>query len=264
LFGKEEGMKNKTSLKLILDAVMVALFMLMFKKQVISMSFHEIGGLIFLAFILVHVFIINRKWVAAVTKKVFSKDTATRLRIMYLDDFLLLVVFVLVGISAVLISHIVFSFNVQGMTFKAMHYAGAAVALILIGIHLGLHRKMYAAAVGKKIHIPEKTAKIIGIVISVILVAVGIYAIGTTSFLRWLSMPFTSSAAGGGEGMQMMQQGAGAAGQAMDPAAMAAAHGGQQSFSLAGFFQVLIEYFSIAYVFAAATAVIDNLVSKRK
>jgi len=243
-------MKNSTKLKLILDSAMVVLLMLMYKKQVISMIFHEIGGLIFLGFVLIHVFIINRKWVISVTKKVFSKSTGTRLRVMALDDFLLLVDFIFFGVAAVLISHVVFSFNVQGMTFKAMHYFCASCALILIGIHLGLHRKMYA-----KVSIPKAA----GIIISLALVAFGIYAMCTTSFFRWLAMPFSSSASGTGEGMQMMQN-AGAAAQG----AGSMMHGAEAGFSFPGLLLVLLEFFSIAYVFTAATALVDRLCSRKK
>lgn len=275
-------MKNTTR-KVIMDSIMVLLMVMLYKKQAISMSFHEIGGLTFLGFILIHV-ILNHKWVTAATRKIFTKGTAPRLRVMYLDDLLLLIDFIFVGISAVMISHVVFHFNAEGMTFKAMHYCGAALALVLIGIHLGLHANLYSAAVGKRLPASSRTVKTIGVVICAALVIFGIYSIGTTSFMRWLSMPFSSGSAAGGP--EMMQQAAGAATQAAGAAAQAAGaatqaagaaaqaagqgmpagamNHGAQPFSFATLLLTILQFFSITWVFAVLTRLIDKLVTSGK
>ena len=46
--------KNLNIIKIALDIIMSALLVLMFNKNVISMEFHEIGGLIVCCFILIH------------------------------------------------------------------------------------------------------------------------------------------------------------------------------------------------------------------
>lgn len=245
---------KRITLKLIFDSLMVILMMVLYKKQATGMTFHEIGGLTFLGLVLIHL-IINRKWVASVTGKLFAKETKTRVRFMYLDDFLLLIDFILLGIGAVMISKVVFKINAEGMTFKAMHYAAAAVALILIGVHLGLHRKLYFAKCGQ-------TGRKVLFAVFIAIAVFGIYAVTSTSFLRWLSMPFSGSSMGGGSGMMP----AGAAGAAAGAAGGAAMHGGEgagQSFSLLLVLQTIFQFFSITCLFAVITSVIDHFATAR-
>jgi len=247
---------RKNTIKLIFDICMVILMVILYKKQVISMTFHEIGGLTFLGLVLIHI-ILNRKWVMGVIGKSFAKKTPVKARIMALTDLLLLVDFILMGISSVMISRIVFHINMQGMIFKTMHYFCAALALILIGIHLGLHQKMFANLFFHKPVFQSKTAGVIKTAVWTAITAFGAYAICTTDFLRWLSMPFPSMASAGA-GMQD-------AGQMMQKAGQAAGmmpHGAAQSFSLAGLLLVLVQFFSIVFAFAAITALTERLLSR--
>lgn len=189
--------KTKLSFKLLLDAVMLILLALMYNKMAISMSFHEIGGLILFAFIIFHL-ILNYKWIIGVTEKLFSKSLPVKTRIGYIANVLLLISFILICVSGILISKVLFQFN-TGMTWKMVHNTSAAIALILIGIHIGLHVKMISSFIKKKIKLPAPAGKIIVTVCLIALVVFGAYSITTTSFTQWLSMPFSMSSMPSGE-----------------------------------------------------------------
>ena len=60
--------QQSRALKLALDAIMLILLVLMYKKQVISMEFHEIGGLALIGLFLIH-HLVNAKWIGAVTRR---------------------------------------------------------------------------------------------------------------------------------------------------------------------------------------------------
>lgn len=63
---------KKTLWKLLLDICMLSLLVLMYQKRVISMRFHEVGGLVLFALFLLHN-ALNWKWVKAVSARVFQR-----------------------------------------------------------------------------------------------------------------------------------------------------------------------------------------------
>ena len=181
----------KKWIKLLLDAVIFVLLMLMYRKQAISMAFHEIGGLALIAFFVIH-HVFNGKWIAAVSRKLFQKDLPAKTRISYAVDTLMLIAFLCIGVSGALISKTVFSFHVRGGAWKTLHYFCAALSLLLLGVHVGLHMTYLFGWVLKR----GKLIRIAGVTVALALVATGVYSLFTTSYFRWLSMPFTSSAMG--------------------------------------------------------------------
>jgi hypothetical protein len=183
--------------KLLLDAAMLLVLILMYQKQVISMTFHEAGGLAVLGLFAVHL-VINHKWIAAVTKKLFSKAVPLKTRAGYLVNVLLLVSFVLIGLSGIMISKQLFSLR-GGNNFITMHYASAAFALILMGIHIALHWRFITGVIKKRISLSGKIAKPAGIMLAAAIFFFGLHSIANTSFLQWLTMPFRSQ----GGGMEM-------------------------------------------------------------
>ena len=173
--------KKKRVLKLVLDAVMLVLLVLMYRKQVISLSFHEIGGLALIGLFLIH-HLVNAKWIGSVTRKLFRKGTPGVVRARYIVDVLLLLAFLAIGVSGVLISKVVFSFHVQG-NFKTLHYFASAVAIILMGVHLGLHADFIFGKLLRKG--ANKAAKVALCVVLAAMIAFGGYSLFTTSFLRF-------------------------------------------------------------------------------
>lgn len=180
---------KKRVLKLILDAVMLILLVLMYRKQAISIAFHEIGGLALIGLFIVH-HLVNGKWIAAVTKRLFTKRTSGYARACYLVNVLLLLAFLAVGVTGVLISKVVFSFHVAG-NFKTLHYFSAALAVVLMGVHLGLHADYIFGKLLKKG--ANKIAKIAFAVILAAMLAFGGYSLVTSNFISFLAAPLQAS-----------------------------------------------------------------------
>ncbi|HWQ06822.1 MAG TPA: DUF4405 domain-containing protein [Feifaniaceae bacterium] len=186
---------QKRVFKLILDAVMLILLVLMYRKQAISIAFHEIGGLALVGLFIIH-HLVNGKWIAAVTKRLFSKQTSGYARTCYIVNVLLLLAFLTVGVTGVLISKVVFSIHVSG-NFKTLHYFSSALAVILMGVHLGLHADYIFGKLLKK-----GTNKIAKIALAVVLAAVlafGGYSLFTSNFVSFLTAPLQASSFAHGE-----------------------------------------------------------------
>ncbi len=184
--------KNTNTVRIILDSLLLIALLTLFRKNIISMAYHEIAGLGIIAVFVIH-HLINRKWIGTITGKLFSKTIKSSTKISWVIDLLMLICWLLIGISGVLISHIVFHFKIQNMTWKTIHYFCSALIIILTGIHLGLHtgfidgmwKKLPAGFYGK-------TAKTVGIILLIAAFAFGSYSFKATSFSRWISMPFSS------------------------------------------------------------------------
>ena len=247
------------------------------------MRFHEIGGLALFGLFILHL-IFNYRWIIGVTKKVFSKSLNAKTRIGYIVNFLLLVSFTLVCISGIFISKELFRFN-SGMIWKTIHYSSAAAALILTGIHIGLHLKMILSFIKKRIKLSAPVGKAIGLLCSVVLIVFGIYSIGTTSFARWLSMPFMMSSTqqpGGmpdhsgnfqerrqGEDMtpgqrqrQGQRQGQGQRERQMDGSGQHTPSEMAGGFSFSNILRVAAHFVSIASIFAIFTFGLEILVKR--
>lgn len=180
---------QKRTLRLILDGAMLILLVLMYKKQVISISFHEIGGLALIGLFLIH-HLVNARWIGAATRRLFSKGTPGMVRARYIVDALLLVAFLAVGITGILISEVVFHIRAAG-NFKTLHYFSAALAVLLMGVHLGLHGDYMFGRLLKKG--ANRAVKIALCVILAAMVAFGGYSLFTTSFVSYLSAPLQAS-----------------------------------------------------------------------
>lgn len=186
--------KQARILKLALDLVMLVLLVLMYKKQVISLAFHEIGGLALIGLFIVH-HLVNMRWIGAVTRRLFAKETPGLVRARYIVDVLLLIAFLAVGITGVLISKTLFSFHTAGNA-KTLHYFASAVSIILMGVHLGLHADyIFGKAFQKG---ANKVGKIALAVLLSCMVAFGGYSLFTTQFVSFLTAPLLSAQIGHG------------------------------------------------------------------
>ena len=186
---KRLSAKQTRVLKIALDAVMLVLLVLMYKKQVISLSFHEIGGLALIGLFVIHN-LLNARWIGATTRKIFSKATPGMVRARYIVDVLLLVSFLTVGITGVLINKTLFAIHVAGNA-KTLHYFAAGLSILLMGVHLGLHAdylfgKLFKAGA-------NKIAKIATAVLLAAMVAFGGYSLFTTQFVSFLAAPLQTA-----------------------------------------------------------------------
>lgn len=87
--------------KFILDAVMAIILVLLYKKLVISLAFHEIAGLILFVLFAVHL-IVNRKWIRAVALSLNNRSIPVKTKVCYVVDILLLICWVFAGLSGCL------------------------------------------------------------------------------------------------------------------------------------------------------------------
>ncbi len=194
--GKKRLTASQTrALKLVLDAVMLILLVLMYKKQVVSMSFHEIGGLVLIGLFLVH-HLVNARWIGAATKRFFTKGTSGLVRARYIVDALLLVAFLTIGITGILINKTLFTIRVAG-NISTLHYFASALAIILMGVHLGLHVDYVFGKILKKG--ASKVAKIALAVVLAALIAFGGYSLFTTQFVSYLAAPLQAAQFSHGE-----------------------------------------------------------------
>jgi len=197
-------MKSKKIIfKLIFDLCMFVTLMLLYKKNIISLAFHEIAGLLVLAAMLIHV-LINGNWVKAVTGKLFQKEFSAKQKVNWIVDFLELIVVIGMIVTSLLVNKRTFPAIGNHNSVNPYHFFFAALLLVLVGIHVGLHFSFIKNSVcgAKKSTV---AGKIILIVYGVITSGFGIYSLCTTSFLRWLKGPFTSTA-----DMHMKMHGGGA------------------------------------------------------
>jgi hypothetical protein len=196
-------MSRKTVVKVILDFIMELLLVLMYQKKVISLDFHEIGGLSLFGLFLIHK-LLNWKWITKVTGRLFNKTLPLKTKLCYWLDVLLLISFVTIIVSGILISEILFSFA-AAPGWKTVHYFSAALSLVIIGMHLGLHWGFLMNVWKKLVRLPRLVARPLAAVLLVAILGFGGYSLATTSFLLWLEMPFDSSLVleeGGGHGSE--------------------------------------------------------------
>lgn len=188
-------MKIRTSvLKLILDILMFVTLMLLYSKNVISLTFHELAGLIVLFVMLFHV-LINGKWVCAVTKKMLDKTFPVKTKILWITDFLLLICTIAMLVTSFLISKALLPNFLGGHNnIIPFHFFFAAIFLILLGIHVGFHFKYIANVISKKRE-HKKVTKIIAVVAAILIAIAGVYSISATSYSKWISAPFSTSQA---------------------------------------------------------------------
>ncbi|MCX7714626.1 MAG: DUF4405 domain-containing protein [Clostridia bacterium] len=262
-------MKKMPVVKIILDIVMIFVLMLLYRKNAVSLKFHEVAGLILLGMFVIHL-LLNKNWIAKVTQRLFSSNIDKRTKIGYLVDFLLLLSFSAIGISGVLISKTLFHFS-GGNAWKKTHFFCAAVALILIGIHVGLHKQFFASMLGRAAFLPKKVAKLLSVILSLILIAYGCFALSSTSFTRWLSMPFVTvqysgNAPGGGlesGGGQQQKPATDAEGAEGGMANQGGNHYNATSANPLTVLKTIVDFFSIAFIFAFITAAIDGFFRRK-
>lgn len=180
--------RNMLGIKLFLDLVMLIVFILLIRKNNFGLVFHEIAGLVIFGMFLIHI-VLNWRWVVNVSKKIFSSKLPKNLKFSGFLNLALLICFILIGISGIFISKIVFNISVGG-NWKVVHYFCTALVIVLLGIHLGVHGIMIIDVLKKSSRLSSKIFDSIFAFITVVMIVLGCYSIETTSFKRWLSMPF--------------------------------------------------------------------------
>lgn len=207
---------KKNILKFVLDAVMGIVFALLFNTQVLGgLTFHEIAGLAIGGAVLFHI-LLNAKWVKKVTVGIFSPKTKAKQRLEYILDVLCLVDLAAIIITGVLISKVLFPSlgGGENHSLTGIHTATSYIGLLLIGVHLGLHRQWICSTVRNLFHMKghSKVRVAIGNVCAVVLLATGVYFMTAVNFVQQVA-----SLGGGAQSGQMQGQGMGNSDQMQAP-----------------------------------------------
>lgn len=174
-------------IKITLDLLMSIVFVMLFNKMAVAgLGFHEIAGLsLGLAFI-IHI-LLNFRWVKQVTLKIFSSKMNFKTRLGYIIDVLLLIIMGIIVITGVLISKVLFS-NIgsrNSSVYKILHMSLSYTALLLIGIHIGLHWNWVMNVFKKIFKIPARNKILQAVAVLGVLLtfAFGAYNIYSTNYL---------------------------------------------------------------------------------
>lgn len=271
---------KKNIIRIALDIVMIILLILMYNAKVISITFHELGGLIVCGLFLVHK-ALNFKWITKVTKRLFDKTLPFKTKLGYAVDVLLLFAVAFIAVSGILISKVLFPALANGPgIMKQLHYFASAAAIILVGVHIGLHWYFISGMFKKKIKLPRPAAMALGSALLIVIIGYGCYSMATTDFSRWLTAPFTAAAEPGG----FPERPALSDGTAPDAAQTSGNHGqgagnggfgngtgphggkgdgsGGASFSILRVLSVVADFGSITGCFAAGTYWLEKLIKK--
>ena len=182
--------------KLLLDLVLLVLLSLMYQKKVISMEFHETGGLVLCGLFLLHK-ALNWKWIRAVSAGIVRRKA--KLSAGLVVDVLLLLAMTAVLVTGLLISKTLPTALAGNQWLRPWHYFFAALALGLAGVHLGLHAGLLQSAVWKKLPLPGRVRTAVGALLLSVVVCFGTYSLVSTQFLSWLSQPVVTISAPAGQ-----------------------------------------------------------------
>lgn len=169
-----------------LDLILLVLLSLMYQKEVISMEFHETGGLILFALFVLHK-AMNWQWIRAVTAGIFHRKVKVNVR--WIVDVLLFLSMTAVLVTGLLISKTLPTAMIGSYWLKLWHYFSAALALALSGIHLGLHAGLLRGALWGKIPLRGRAAAVTGALLLGIVFCFGTYSLVCTNYTSWLSQP---------------------------------------------------------------------------
>ena len=165
-------MKFKSSSKIIFDFIMLLMLVAVYCARSTGIPIHKNIGLAVFIFFIIHL-AYNHKWITNVSKKLFDKAIGMRIKMMYVVNCLLISAFILIGLSGIMISREIFSFNGSPL-WRVIHTVVSMISIILLGIHIGLHGKMIINT-AKKIRLPFIAIKITTAAIFLIILSVGIY-----------------------------------------------------------------------------------------
>jgi hypothetical protein len=170
---EDNMLKINSFAKVVFDLVMLVLLAAVYCAQPTGIPVHEYIGTGIFALFIIHL-AYNYKWIINVGKKFFDKTVGIRIKFMYAIDVLLLAAFILIGLSGIMISHVIFKLGIMPV-WRPLHSIASAVSIVLLSIHIGLHGTMIINAVKTKIRLPLMAIKIAAIVVFVIILSAGIY-----------------------------------------------------------------------------------------
>ena len=130
----------------------VVTILLMDPRSFFGLWFHEIAGLAICLCYILHM-VLNWSWIKVTTVRFFRKN-AGRSRLNYVMDILLLASFTLIIVSGMAIARMInfswLGFDIEHrMIYRSIHTSISMLALIIAGIHVGLHWDWITARFGR-------------------------------------------------------------------------------------------------------------------
>jgi cytochrome b561 len=142
---------NKNTGKVIFALLLAIVLITLMNSRIFTLTYHEIAGLAIGMAVVIHL-VWNWQWLRAVSGSLFSSRVGARARIAYLVDLLLLVTMLLIVISGIFISKVLFpNLQIDTAVFRPLHSGLPYLAIALAGIHLGLSwNKVLPGVLGSK------------------------------------------------------------------------------------------------------------------
>ena len=161
-------MKNINSKKIFFDLIMLFIFALLYNTKITGILLHEIGGLVVLALVIIHL-AYNWKSISRIREPVTPSSIANRL---------LIVLFLIMTISGIIMSKELFpSVSKPPEIWLTIHIGSALALAILILVHIFQHRKYIVAVIKKNIGKGNKAK--ISIVSAVSIIILGFFLFTT-------------------------------------------------------------------------------------
>lgn len=180
---------KKNWAKLGLDLIMAVGLFSLFSVAAVGLAFHEVVGLALFGAFVLHL-ALNWRWIVSFTRRLFAKNIPLKIRIGYILNVLLLISFLIIIASGITMSKFVFAGVFEEVdTFKSAHYFFSALALILVGIHTGLHWAFIKAMFNKVIKVPKIAIKPLAAIALLLIITGGAWGLTESSFVSWISAP---------------------------------------------------------------------------
>lgn len=167
---------------------MGVVFALLFNHKILGgLTFHEIAGLAIGGAVVAHV-LLNAKWVKNMVGKIFGPTTPAKSRLEAILNILLLVCLIVVLVCGVMTSKVLFpgiAEQFRGGNILGIHVGVSYVMLVLLGIHLGLHRQWLLSTLRNLLKIKGSNAarRVVANALMVAVLFVGGYYLTQANFL---------------------------------------------------------------------------------
>ncbi len=201
----------KTALKIGLNIIMALLLVLMYHKRAVTLSFHELGGIVVCALFVVHK-VLNWQWITGITRRLFSiKRLPGRTVLGYALNVLMLLAVAAVLVTGLLIAETLpTGIAPNRVLWRDWHYFAGALAIILAGVHIGLHWPYLRGVFSRVLRLPPVVSRPLGVLCLVALLGYGTYSAVTSPLGDWLVAPLGGNLGAGGEACDGSHEEAGA------------------------------------------------------
>jgi hypothetical protein len=140
---KTNQMTRKSSLKLLVDVLMIISVLLAIANKLTENRMHELGGMVLFLLLVIHS-ALNLKWYGTILKPGY---TVRRMLNLTVNMLLILTTATLLG-SSIVISKTVCSFHgiETDLTLRQIHTTAAYWLFVLMSVHLGVHWTSFSAS----------------------------------------------------------------------------------------------------------------------